>query len=191
MFRWLQRQKFLKVSWIIHFEVIFGHFFSNLPYKRVKFAALTRLIEGWSFKSRNGTPTYKNQGRAPPPPGGNPISNLRVEVSNFSILSYKLLTSYIYHFCRITLQRIRYRIPSPKKETPRWFNLNYQKLERNFFGQCSSLLPIGSRDKHETYCLSVLLPIISKFANEQARSVVFFFAKGMSDNFCAFITFIM
>ena len=45
-------------------------FSSNLPYKRVKFPALTRLIEGWGFKSRNGTPAYKNWGRAPPPPGG-------------------------------------------------------------------------------------------------------------------------
>ena len=34
-------------------------------YKRVKFSALTRLISG-GFKSRNGTPAYKNKGRAPP-----------------------------------------------------------------------------------------------------------------------------
>ena len=51
------------------FEAIFAQFFSNLPYKRVKFLAQTRLIEGCDLKSRNGTPSYKNRVRAPPPPG--------------------------------------------------------------------------------------------------------------------------
>ena len=35
-------------------------------YKRVKFSTLMRLIEGWGVKCRNGTPAYKNRGRAPP-----------------------------------------------------------------------------------------------------------------------------
>ena len=54
-------------SLLIH--IFWGHFcplFLEFALQRVKFSALTRLIEVWGFKSQNGTPTYKNRGRAPP-----------------------------------------------------------------------------------------------------------------------------
>ena len=47
----------------------FAYFFSDLPYKRVKFFALVRLIKGWGLESWNNTPVYKNEWRTPPPQG--------------------------------------------------------------------------------------------------------------------------
>ncbi len=58
------------------FHVLFAYFYSNLPYKRAEFSALTGLVIGWSFKTRDSTPVYtcKNQRRTPPPPGHNTLS---------------------------------------------------------------------------------------------------------------------